>query len=425
MQITLRSQMIAGTAAVVGASAIALTPMAPAANLPALNVSNAGVGLAAFANPLSALVDVGLLLGNYTLNGVNGTAAENWPDSGIGAFINGLLPALGVTRPGLLPNVITNPFPILTQLATNVAGYAYTGVEAVGSAFGDLSDIAWLIPATAVQVAIDLTMLDFDGAVTAITDAFAAATSAAASAIDGLITATSTIVASVIDRATAVFETLADGIPTIADVVTGQVGYLVTTVTNVVENVITGLQTSGIEGGWNALVGGLLDPAGDGTPLSSLPGSVINLTYGAGVQADAADPTSFVPSVRTALTTLATEVADDLQDPSSEAVAAEAPAAAAAVAEEAPAAAVSAADVKAAAAEAEEAPAAAVSAAEVKAEAATGGAAAEEAVAGEAVAEESAAAEAPAAPAAEAAEAKADPAPKRVTRGAVKRGAAA
>ena len=61
MQISLRSQMIAGTAAVVGASAIAMTPVTPVgqANLamPDLQIPSAAqVALAGFDSPLSELL---------------------------------------------------------------------------------------------------------------------------------------------------------------------------------------------------------------------------------------------------------------------------------------------------------------------------------------------------------------------------------
>lgn len=400
MQISLRSQMVAGTAAVVGAGAIALTPIAPAANLPALNLSNAGVGLAAFANPLDALINVGLILSDYTLNGLYSiTPEDNWTNSGIGPLINGLIPDLGVTRPGLIPNIITNPFPIVTNVATNVLGYAYTGVEAVGSALGSLSDIIWLIPATTVQVVLDLVSLNFEAVITDIVAAFDTALGSATDAINALIDGATTIVTNVIARATGVIDTIVGGAGTLVDVVTAQVGALVATVTNVVNNVVGSISgPNPIEGAWNALIGGLLDPEYDnGTngALSSLPGAVINLTYGAGVQTDPLNPATFIPSVRTALTTFITEVADVIESPTTPPAAAEAPAAAAAV--EAPAVEVEApvAGAEAPAAEVEAAPAAEAAADDEGA--AVGGAVSARSSAAKAAAKAPAAAPAPAA----------------------------
>src|SRR5262245_5913886 len=58
MQISIRSQLIAGTAAVVGASAIAMTPVTPAnLAMPDLQLPSAAqVSLAAFDSPLSQLL---------------------------------------------------------------------------------------------------------------------------------------------------------------------------------------------------------------------------------------------------------------------------------------------------------------------------------------------------------------------------------
>ena len=395
MQISLRSQMVAGTAAVVGAGAIALTPIAPAANLPALNLSDAGVGLAAFANPLDALINVGLILSDYTLNGLYSvTPEDNWTNAGISGVVNALIPNFGVTRPGLIPNIITNPFPVAINVATNVLGYAYTGVEAVGSALGSLSDIIWLIPSTAVQVVLDIVSLNFEAVIPDIVAAFDTALGAATDAVNALIDGATTIVTNIIARATGVIDAVVSGIPTLVDAVTGQVGALVQTVTNVVNGVIAGISDPNpIEGVWNALVGGLLDPTYGG-PLGSLPGAVINLTYGAGIQATA-DPTTFVPSVRTALTGTVQEIADVLAAPVSPPAAAEAPAAAAAV--EAPAVEVEApvAGAEAPAAEVEAAPAAEAAADDEGA--AVGGAVSARSSAAKAAAKAPAAAPAPAA----------------------------
>ena len=66
MQLSLRSQMIAGTTALVGASAIALTPVAPAVNLPALKApSLANIALAAFDSPITALLNTSVMATNY------------------------------------------------------------------------------------------------------------------------------------------------------------------------------------------------------------------------------------------------------------------------------------------------------------------------------------------------------------------------
>lgn len=361
MQISLRSQMIAGTTALVGATAIAMTPVAPAMNLPALSTSNAAVSLAALNNPIGALLNTALVLGNYTLNGAYTTAAVNWPGSGtndytdgIGAVINGLvIPGLGVVTPGLLPNIIATPFPALTTLATNLLGYGYIGTEALLSAAGNLSDIVWSIPATAVQVALDLITLDVPAAIAAIQSAIQAAIFSVSEAVNDLIGGATTIVSSIVTKGQAVVQFLLEEASTLAQIIPGQIGLLVNSVSGLVNNVVAGFSSpTPLEGVWNALVDGLLDASVSG----SIPATVINLTYGAGVQFGpivSPDPAlaPFVPSVRTTGTALVNGVADALNTPVPSAASARkaaAPAAAVAV-EAAPAAEATAGDSSAAA----------------------------------------------------------------------------
>ena len=147
MQISLRSQMIAGTTAIVGAAAVAMTPIAPAVQLPALSSSNAAVALAAYANPFSALFNSINLGVNYVINGNYsvdaGGGATNWPAAGISDYVNaGVLPypywsipegsgpLPSITNVGLIPNFLTVPFPVGTQVVNNWIGYVNTAYQA-------------------------------------------------------------------------------------------------------------------------------------------------------------------------------------------------------------------------------------------------------------------------------------------------------
>ena len=372
MQISLRSQMIAGTTALVGATAIAMTPVAPAVNLPALSTSNAAVSLAALNNPLGALLNTGLVLGNYFLNGAYTTADVNWPGSGtftyptgIGALVNAAIPTYGVVTPGLIPNIIQTPFPALTALVTNWAGYAYIAGATALSVAGNVADIIWTIPATAVQVALDLLTLDINQAIADIQSAIQGVLFEAQDAVQTLIGGATTIINSVVTKGQAVIETLLNDAGNLPTVLAGQLQLLVGSVTGVFQSVVAGLSDPNpIEGVWNALVDGLLDA----TVSGSLPATVINLTAGAGIQFApvAGLPAPFVPSVRTIGTSLINDVADALNTPVPSASAARkvaAPAAAVA-AEAAPAAEATAGDNDSAAAEATSAAPAASAAAD-------------------------------------------------------------
>lgn len=321
MQISLRSQMIAGATAVVGASAIAITPIAPAVSLPSLSLSKASVALAAFDNPFTALLNTGLVLGNYTLNGANTVPAVNWPGSGtndfaagIGALVNAGLVDTGVVVPGLLPNILEVPFPAATTLLSNLLGYGFIGGAAALSAAGDVADILWSIPATALQVVVDLITLDFPAAIANITDAVAAAVVSATDAVNTLVNATTLLISSVATKGSAVLDLLLTDLSALPTIITGQLSVLTGSVTGIFQNVVSAISAPNPgEGVWNALVSGLLDA----TVSGSLPATVINLTYGAGVQFGpivSAD-IPFVPSVRTVGTGLATGIAEALNTP--------------------------------------------------------------------------------------------------------------
>ncbi len=319
MQISLRSQMIAGTTAFVGATAIAMTPVAPAISIPSISVTKAAVSLAAFNNPISALVNTAVVLGNYTLNGAYTTPAVNWPGSGtyafpsgIGAGINAFIPTTGVVTPGLLPNILATPFPALTTLLTNQLGYAYIGLGAAAIAAGDLSDILWAIPATALAV-----ILNPAAAIPTIQAAIAGVIASAQDAVNAIITGATTIVTSVVTKAQAVANFLLEEASILPTILGGQFQVLAGSVTGLVASVSAALATANpLQNGWNALVDGLLDA----TVSGSLPATVINLTYGAGIQATPGSlnpPVSptFVPSVRTVGTGFINGIADALNTP--------------------------------------------------------------------------------------------------------------
>lgn len=316
MQISLRSQMIAGTAAFVGASAIALTPVAPAMNLPALSTSNAAVALSAFANPISALLDTAFLVGNYTLNGVNTTPSENWPNSGTGSYpsgignlVNAALPGYGVTRPGLVQNILTNPLPVLTALAANWSGYGWIGLQSAAASIDAVGNILWTIPTTAIDVVLEVITLQFDAIIPTVTAAVQSIISDAQVAVGSIIAGVQTIATSIISKGAGVAQYLVDTITKLPAIVVGQLTLIGNSLGGVVQNVIAAVSAPNpVQGVWNALVGGLLD----GLTPGSLPATVINLTQGAGVQAAGGLPPTFVPSLRTAVTATLSGVADVL-----------------------------------------------------------------------------------------------------------------
>lgn len=275
MQISLRSQMIAGTAAVVGASAIALTPVvAQHEMLPNVHVPSA-ITMTAFHSPLTEVIASLGLVNNYIFNPSFNAAAFPGLSPLIVAFG---LPALGFNAGGVVPQIINDHLPIISQLGKNGSDYLYNSVKGLGTSAAVLSQGVW-------DAAFELLSLNITGAInTLINSVQFAGTNALAA---GTYVATG-----VITRASAVATALAAEVGQIAQITLGQVSVLVNSVVNVATNVATALTNLDVQGAWNAAVDGLLGPTG-------IPGVVTSLTIGAGVQIGAFPPASgYLPSVR-------------------------------------------------------------------------------------------------------------------------------
>lgn len=337
MQISLRSQMIAGTAAVVGASAVALTPVAPAVNLPALHApSFAQVTLAGFDSPLTELLNTSVLATNYLFSSASPTSAANWPFANFGTTLGGLpfLPAAltnsalgGYSAVGLLPQIIDDALPIISQLGYNGSDYLQVASTGLYGAAFSLSEGVWNLPGGIIDAAGEFIGGDPAGAIQTLVDTFIGPVIEAGSyllasggyILTGVVTRASALLASVPEILTGLVGT-AIGIPSV----------LISKTVSIVSDVVTNLLSFDIEGTWNAAVNGLLGPSG-------LPGTVINLTLGAGVQTGPITTPggiaeNFVPSVRTAVQSLVKTVAGDLATPVPTSAAAVSPAAARAAA---------------------------------------------------------------------------------------------
>ncbi len=383
MQISLRSHLIAGTAAVVGASAIAMTPvMGAQLSLPAINVPTvAKVTLAGLDSPISELLG-SVILGGQLLFSTDtdvtdralwgptafpfaptlpnttppfdqtGTSAPVFPvaleSDELGAY----------TSIGVLPNFIDFALPIVRQLGINGSDYLNVAVAGLSAAGVALSEGVW-------NAVGDLLTLDIPGALAtlaaSISDAGTLALGAGAYVLSGVVT-----------RLQAVIEATIGALPLAIGAGVAQISLVVSKSISVITDTFA---ATSFEDGWNAAIDGLFGATG-------IPGTILNVTIGAGQQTAAipygAPPTfepttdsiaaSYVPSVRTVAQSGIIAVANALATPVPTAVAA-APAALAAsaraaAAEAAPAAEAPAADSSEAApaAEAAEAPAAEVAA---------------------------------------------------------------
>lgn len=311
MLISLRSQLIAGSAAVLTTGAVAVAPVAQ--QLPALSMTSvAPVALAAFNNPIEQLLatlEMGqdYLFGTY-YNGADaptpGAGEANWWFAGLdqtgGDVLNYLLAndvSLGYySSVGLLPQITNDAQPIIRQLGTNLYNYINAGLSGVLGSIAALSNGVWDFPAAAVEAAQLALSGEFGEAFTVLTDAVITPLTTAGVA---LFDAASYVVTDFIAKTVAVLEVIPENLALFVGAAAGGAAVLAEKTVAIATQWITALGSGDWEGAWNTAIDGLLGPSG-------LPGTVLNLTTGAGVQTGPIlDPQTdivdnFVPSLRTA-----------------------------------------------------------------------------------------------------------------------------
>ncbi|NTY60048.1 hypothetical protein [Mycolicibacterium sphagni] len=275
MQISIRSQLIAGTAAVVGASAIAMTPVTQAnLALPDLQLPSAAqVSLAGFDSPLSELI-ASLGLANTLLFDATGPVLQPPPWSALSAL-------------GLVPQIITDGMPVLSQLGLNGSDYLFQTGKGLGTSALLLSEGFW-------NAAGDLLSLDIPGAINTLVTAFTAAGQEALATGQYVFTG-------VVTRGAAVATAIATLAPQILTAMVNQGLVVVGSVVKVAQDAIAALSSANpFENTWNAVVDGLFGPTG-------IPGALTAITIGPGVVAPA-PISAYVPSVRTVISTVVKDV---------------------------------------------------------------------------------------------------------------------
>ncbi|MGI9163528.1 MAG: hypothetical protein ACR2JI_11510 [Mycobacterium sp.] len=321
MQISLRSHLIAGTAAVVGAGAIMIPAAQGQVVVPALQ---APVALAAFANPITALLDTALIAQDYFTgvyyNGADaptpGAGEANWPYAGFDQTGGDLLNYLLYTQQSLgyysfvgeAPQNINDASPALRQFETNISDYLNVGLYGANAALYYLADGLWDFPSAVLNAAQLALAGQFSEALSVLT---AAVITPIQLAVENVVSAGTYIASNVAAKLGAVVAALPQIATTFAGAVAGGAALQAEALATAGTAVLTNLLSLNIEGAWNAAVSGFLSPAG-------APGVALNLLAGAGIQTGpildpATDiPTNFVPSIRTATQAAVWTLADAL-----------------------------------------------------------------------------------------------------------------
>lgn len=282
MQISLRSPLVAGTAAVVGATAIAMTPVsATHLQLPNLKVPSVEqVALSGYDSPLSELL---LSLGVVNDSLFNANVGATPP-----------LPWKQLSKEGLVPQVIADALPIIRELGVNGSDYLYVSGKGLGQSAYLVSEGVW-------NATGQLLSLNISGAIATLVTAVSNAGNLA-------LATGSYVLANVINRATAVAADLAALVPDLIQGSINQVLVVAGAAAKIAQDTLAAVVALDPETAWNTAVNGLLGPDG-------LPGIVTRLAIGAGVVAPA--PISgFVPSVRTQISTVVQTIKGGLATPS-------------------------------------------------------------------------------------------------------------
>lgn len=292
-----------------------MTPMAGVQqSLPSINLaSSADVALAAFDSPLAQLFATADLANNYLLDASSNPAvSSNWPFAGFGTTFGvppvnyPLLPAAladsalgGYSSVGLVSQIIDDALPIIRQLGYNGLDYLNVTGNAVFFAGATLTQAVWTAAGQALAG-------NFPGALATIS-------AAVSDAGEALLGAGAYVFQNVAARAAAVVTTLVGTLPTALGVTVAQAQVVAARSIAVVTDTVAALSGGDLEGAWNAAVGGLLGPSG-------VPGTLLNLSIGAGIQTgpivtpDEAGITAvFVPSTRTLVQGFVKEIEADLQ----------------------------------------------------------------------------------------------------------------
>ena len=288
MNISLRSQMTAGVAAL-SAAVVAVAPITQPDLLPSAERIAAAIQLSAFSNPVIAITDNIFFATGYFLD--QDFVSDNivWPDTFVGEFLYAPL------NVGIIPD-LANQFSTgaLSGLINNLGGYGFAGVTTALVLVDGVARSVFNAPFAVVAAVEELIAGDPEAALQALRTGIIEPLQLAVeqAAID---------VGYIVDN---IIENIQIGFITLPRLVAGVVGAAVANVSLILESLadtaasfVANLAALNIEGAWNDVVDGILGP--DGTL-----GQIVELTVGLGL-GEFVNEDDFVmtnPSIRSVLT---------------------------------------------------------------------------------------------------------------------------
>ena len=298
MQLSLRSQMIAGVAAL-GATAVAIAPLSQPTLAPSMARVSSEVQLSALVNPIS-LINANIA---YLAEDVLSTLVWNGPDELF--WPNGFYSADGefVYYPqwvGAIPNA-ANQFSLgpLAALVNNLSGYAEAALSTTLSVVEGVSSAIWNTPAAVVSAVGYLAAGDTASALAVLqTQIIAPLQTGIAQAVAGVGFIIDNVIGNVQSLATITIPGL---IANVGSQIVGSASYMIQSAVATATQVVTDLAGLQFEAAWNDALDGFLGPNGTLGQLESFTigvGIIEDVTYDDGQGGTFVMPTVTVPSIK-------------------------------------------------------------------------------------------------------------------------------
>ena len=291
MIVSLRSQMVAGVAAL-GAAAVAVTPIAQPDLVQSPQRVASAVELSALVNPITAIAE--------SLQGINYFILSQefvpdpemlaWPDTFYG--VDFIYAPLNV---GIVPDVVNQlSTGSLVGLVNNLSGYAYAGITGAFFLGGGVADSVFNTPMALVTAVGELIAGDPTAALATLQNEIVVPLQ---TGIDGALSSIGYIVDNVIENIQSVLtSTLPYVVSGAVEAVVGGVSFLAASAVDTVTQVVADLAAANLEAAWNDAVNGFL--GADGTL-----GNLVRLGLGLGIIEDVAgEATVTIPSLRSVFT---------------------------------------------------------------------------------------------------------------------------